>query len=86
MAGWRIPDDERWRDNHRDNQAGARGIETTRYGWRDVDGHACETAALLAADPEAARLDGNAEAVLRALPGGARWPGGSGVTTAAELE
>jgi hypothetical protein len=42
------PDDERWRDNHRDNQAGARGIQTTRYGWRDVYGHACETALLQA--------------------------------------
>jgi hypothetical protein len=30
------PDQERWRDHHRDNQAGAHGILTTRYGWRDV--------------------------------------------------
>jgi hypothetical protein len=41
------PDQERWRDNHRDNQAGAHGILTTRYGWRDVYGHPCETALLL---------------------------------------
>ena len=42
------PDQERWRDAHRDNQAGARGILTTRYGWRDVYGHPCETALLQA--------------------------------------
>ena len=41
-------DEERWRDSQRDNKAGARGIQTTRYGWRDVYGHACETAALQA--------------------------------------
>ena len=42
------PDEERWRDSHRDNQAGVEGIQTTRYGWRDVYGHPCETAALQA--------------------------------------
>jgi len=42
------PDQERGRDNHRDNQAGAHGILTTRYGWRDVYGHPCETALLQA--------------------------------------
>jgi predicted transcriptional regulator of viral defense system len=42
------PDQERWRDNHRDNQAGAHGILTTRYGWRDVYGQPCETALLQA--------------------------------------
>jgi hypothetical protein len=42
------PDQERWRDHHRDNQAGAHGILTTRYGWRDVYGHPCETALLQA--------------------------------------
>jgi predicted transcriptional regulator of viral defense system len=42
------PDQERWRDNHRDNQAGAHGILTTRYGWRDVYGHPCQTALLQA--------------------------------------
>ena len=42
------PADERWRDSQRDNQAGARGIQTVRFGWRDVYGHACETAALQA--------------------------------------
>jgi predicted transcriptional regulator of viral defense system len=42
------PDDERWRDSRRDNMAGARGVVTYRYSWRDVYGHACETAALQA--------------------------------------
>jgi hypothetical protein len=42
------PDQERGRDNHRDNQAGAHGILTTRYGWRDVYDHPCETALLQA--------------------------------------
>jgi predicted transcriptional regulator of viral defense system len=42
------PDDERWRDSHRDNQAHARGVQTSRYGWRDVYAHPCETAVLQA--------------------------------------
>ena len=42
------PDEERWRDSQRDNQASARGVETRRYGWRDVYAHPCETALLQA--------------------------------------
>ena len=42
------PDEERWRDSRRDNQASARGVETRRYGWRDVYAHPCETALLQA--------------------------------------
>jgi predicted transcriptional regulator of viral defense system len=42
------PDDERWRDSRRDNQARARGVETARYGWRDVVAHPCQTALLQA--------------------------------------
>src|ERR1700730_4931863 len=42
------PDEERWRDNHRDIQAGAQGVQTCRYGWRDVYAHACQTALLQA--------------------------------------
>jgi len=42
------PDEERWRDSRRDNQAGAQGILTVRYSWRDVYGHPCETALLQA--------------------------------------
>ena len=47
---WRLahPDEERWRDSQRDNKAGVQGIQTTRYSWRDVYGHACETAVLQA--------------------------------------
>jgi predicted transcriptional regulator of viral defense system len=40
------PDEERWRDSHRDNTAHALGVQTCRYGWRDVVGHPCETAQL----------------------------------------
>jgi len=42
------PDEERWRDSQRDNQASARGVETRRYSWRDVYAHPCETALLQA--------------------------------------
>jgi predicted transcriptional regulator of viral defense system len=42
------PDEERWRDSRRDVQAGARGVYTARYSWRDVYGHPCETALLQA--------------------------------------
>jgi predicted transcriptional regulator of viral defense system len=49
------PDEERWRDIHRDVMAGVEGILTYRYGWRDVYGHACETARLQA---EILRLHG----------------------------
>ena len=42
------PDEERWRDSRRDNQARARGVETCRYTWRDVYAHPCETALLQA--------------------------------------
>jgi predicted transcriptional regulator of viral defense system len=38
------PDEERSRDSRRDNQANARGVQTSRYGWRDVYADACETA------------------------------------------
>ena len=42
------PDEERWRDSHRDIQAGVQGVQTCRYGWRDVYAHACQTALLQA--------------------------------------
>jgi hypothetical protein len=42
------PDEERWRDSRRDNQASAEGVKTCRYTWRDVYGHPCETALLQA--------------------------------------
>ncbi len=42
------PDEERWRDSHRDVQAGVQGVQTCRYGWRDVYAHPCQTALLQA--------------------------------------
>jgi hypothetical protein len=42
------PDEERWRDSRRDNKAGAQGIQTCRYGWREVVGDPCGTALLQA--------------------------------------
>lgn len=42
------PDEERWRDSRRDIQAGAQGVYTARYSWRDIYGHPCETALLQA--------------------------------------
>lgn len=42
------PDEDRWRDSHRDVVAGVQGVLTCRYTWRDVYGHPCETAALQA--------------------------------------
>src|SRR3984885_3163258 len=42
------PEEERWRDSHRDNQAGAQGVQTCRYDWRDVYAHPCQTALLQA--------------------------------------
>ena len=42
------PDEERWRDSHRDNEASAEGVRTCRYTWRDVYGHPCETALMQA--------------------------------------
>jgi hypothetical protein len=41
-------DEDRWRDSHRDNTAGAVGVYTSRYSWRDVVGRPCETALLQA--------------------------------------
>jgi predicted transcriptional regulator of viral defense system len=42
------PDDERWRDQRRDNVSRAHGVQTVRYGWRDLYCQPCETAALQA--------------------------------------
>jgi predicted transcriptional regulator of viral defense system len=42
------PDEERWLDSHRDTQAGVQGVQTCRYGWRDVYARACQTALLQA--------------------------------------
>ncbi len=41
-------DEERWRDSRRDNNGGAAGVYTSRFGWRDVMSRPCETALLQA--------------------------------------
>ena len=66
------PDDERWRDSHRDVVAGVQGIQTCRYSWRDIYGSPVRNRRAAGADPESARLAWDAEAVFRALPGGTR--------------
>jgi hypothetical protein len=40
---------QRWRDIARDNASAAGGISTLRYGWPDVAGRPCQTAAQIAA-------------------------------------
>jgi very-short-patch-repair endonuclease len=42
------PDEQRWRDTRRDNDAAAAGIATLRYGWADVTEHPCQTARQIA--------------------------------------
>lgn len=42
------PGESRWRDIRRDNAAAAEGGVTLRYGWADVTGHPCQTAAEIA--------------------------------------
>ena len=42
------PAESRWRDIRRDNAAAAEGNITLRYGWADVTGHPCRTAAEVA--------------------------------------
>jgi hypothetical protein len=39
------PAETRWRDIRRDNAVAAAGGATLRYGWMDVTGRACHTAA-----------------------------------------
>ena len=43
------PDEGRWRDTRRDNVNQVQGARTMRYGWPDVTGHRCRTAAEIAA-------------------------------------
>jgi very-short-patch-repair endonuclease len=43
------PAEGRWRDTRRDNANLAQGARTLRYGWPDVTGHRCRTAAEVAA-------------------------------------
>jgi very-short-patch-repair endonuclease len=43
------PDEQRWKDKHRDNAAAANGWFSLRYSWADVHERACQTAAEVAA-------------------------------------
>ena len=43
------PAEGRWRDTRRDNVNLVQGARTLRYGWPDVTGHRCRTAAEIAA-------------------------------------
>jgi Transcriptional regulator, AbiEi antitoxin len=43
------PDHQRWQDIRRANAVVAIGVTTLRYGWTDVDGRPCRTAAQVAA-------------------------------------
>lgn len=67
-------DDERWRDSLRDNKASARGIQTARYGWRDVYGHACETAVLQARILQKRGWRGTPRPCSKGCPVGREWP------------
>ena len=68
------PDDERWRDSQRDSQASVRGVETLRYGWRDVYGHPCETALLLAQILRRRGWRGHPRPCSASCPVGRAWP------------
>ena len=69
------PDEERWRDSRRDSQAGAQGIQTIRYGWRDVYGHACRTAVLQAQILQRRGWSGTPRPCSEGCPVGRDWPG-----------
>jgi len=69
------PDEERWRDSRRDSQAGAQGIQTIRYGWRDVYGHACRTAVLQAQILQRRGWSGTPRPCSEGCPVGREWPG-----------
>ncbi len=68
------PDDERWRDTQRDNEASARGVETLRYGWRDVCAHPCETALLQAQILRQRGWRGTPRPCSSRCPVGRAWP------------
>jgi predicted transcriptional regulator of viral defense system len=77
------PDEERWRDSQRDNQAGAQGIQTTGYGWRDVYGHACETAVLQARILRRRGWSGTPRRCAADCPVGRVWPGAGAARSSA---
>jgi predicted transcriptional regulator of viral defense system len=68
------PDDDRWRDNHRDILAGTQGVQTCRYTWRDVYVHPCETAALQAQVLRQRGWQGTPTPCSAGCPVGRGWP------------
>jgi len=60
------PAEGRWRDTRRDNANLAQGARTLRYGWPDVTGHRCRTAAEVA---EVLRRQGWSGTLRRCGPG-----------------
>jgi hypothetical protein len=69
------PDDERWRDSQRDNKAGAQGVQTCRYNWRDVYGDPCGTAALQAQILRRRGWPGTPRPCSAGCPVRHEWPG-----------
>jgi predicted transcriptional regulator of viral defense system len=67
-------DDDRWRDSHRDILAGAQGVQTCRYTWRNVYAHPCETAALQAQILRQRGWPGTPKPCSAACPVGRGWP------------
>ena len=63
------PEEERWRDRRRDNQAGMEDILTTRYDWQGRPRPPVRDRPAPGPDPAAARLAGQAPALLGRLPG-----------------
>ena len=70
------PAEGRWRDTRRDNANLAQGARTLRYGWPDVTGHRCRTAAEVA---EVLRRQGWSGTLRRCGPG--CTAGGKGLGT-----
>jgi hypothetical protein len=68
------PDDERWRDNQRDIQAGTLGVQTCRYSWRDIYAHPCETAVLQARILQQRGWRGTPRPCSPGCPVGRQWP------------
>jgi hypothetical protein len=68
------PDDERWRDSQRDIQAGAQGVQTCRYSWRDIYGHPCATAVLQARILQRRGWRGTPRPCSPGCPVGREWP------------
>jgi hypothetical protein len=71
------PDDERWRDSHRDILASAQGVQTCRYSWRDIYGHPCETALLQAQILSQRGWAGTPRPCSARCPVGREWLGGA---------